>query len=61
MTFSTRLSAPEEQLGPNELIVGLSASNDYDLIHMNLQMPEMNGYEATKAIRPPGDGRSSTP
>ena len=38
----------------NEALVKL-AENEYDLILMDLHMPEMNGYEATLAIRESND------
>ncbi|MEO8590137.1 MAG: ATP-binding protein [Flavobacteriales bacterium] len=39
-----------------KVAVRLAETNNYDLILMDVQMPEMNGYDATKAIRAlPGD------
>ncbi|MBP7516051.1 MAG: response regulator, partial [Flavobacteriales bacterium] len=43
------------------IAVELAQAKDYDLILMDVQMPEMNGYEATKAIRALPGSKSRIP
>ncbi|MBK9513749.1 MAG: response regulator [Flavobacteriales bacterium] len=43
------------------IAVEMVQANDYDVILMDVQMPEMNGYDATKAIRALAGDKSRIP
>ncbi|MBK7751091.1 MAG: response regulator [Flavobacteriales bacterium] len=44
-----------------KIAVKMAQARDYDVILMDVQMPEMNGYDATKAIRALGGDKSRVP
>ncbi|MCB0793461.1 MAG: response regulator, partial [Flavobacteriales bacterium] len=48
-------------VGNGKLAVEGIKDADYDLVLMYIQMPEMNGFEATAAIRALGGSKGSTP
>lgn len=44
-----------------KIALEMLSKNNYDIILMDLDMPELNGYEATAAIRNSGDEKSNIP
>jgi len=51
--FCKKLKWRVESANDGKQAISLLENHDYDLVLMDCQMPEMDGYEATKIIRDP--------
>jgi two-component system, sensor histidine kinase and response regulator len=61
MALLTRAGYPAEIMENGKLVVDALKKTSYDLIFMDVQMPEMDGFEATKIIREMEGEKKHTP
>ncbi|HMS60994.1 MAG TPA: response regulator, partial [Solirubrobacteraceae bacterium] len=56
-----RLGIAADVVGNGREAIAAVAGHDYPLILMDLRMPELDGFDATRAIRASEDGRRRVP
>ena len=57
-TILKKLNVDFDIVDDGEQVIELARKKNYDLIFMDIQMPKMNGYDATKNLR---DAQNNTP
>ncbi len=56
MAFLSRLGHTSKVASNGKIALGILAEEDFDVVLMDIEMPEMDGFEATEAIRNGYDG-----